>query len=86
MVLADLGRRLNAALSSLGRASVVDERVRRRATNSDYHLTHVHTHTGAGRYAQGDHSRTPRDRRQRQTRSFPETESQGKGQGRIGWL
>jgi hypothetical protein len=33
MVLADLGRKLNAALSSLSRAPVVDEKVRRNHTS-----------------------------------------------------
>ena len=42
MVLADLGRKLNAALSTLGRASVVDDKVRRRDMGPDYPPVHVY--------------------------------------------
>lgn len=42
MVLADLGRKLNAALSSLGRAPVVDDKVRRRDMHPDYRPVHVY--------------------------------------------
>ena len=42
MVLADLGRKLNAALSSLGRAPVVDEKVRRRDTDRDHRPVYVY--------------------------------------------
>ena len=36
MVLADLGRKLNAALSALNRALVVDEKVIHRSTKTKY--------------------------------------------------
>ena len=53
MVLADLGRKLNAALSSLNRAPVVDEKVTGPMAQGRLLMFVV----GLGRYSQGNHSR-----------------------------
>lgn len=65
MVLADLGRKLNAALSALNRAPVVDEKVIYKPPNQN--TFDISTpQLGPGCHTQGNHRSSSRIRRQRQ--------------------
>lgn len=62
MVLADLGRKLNAALSSLNRAPIVDEKVRYHTATGDLIIIIPHR-LGPRRNTQRNHRRAARNRR-----------------------
>jgi hypothetical protein len=82
MVLADLGRKLNSALSALNRAPVVDEKVSvaldvcRTMIGSDRVLF-----PGPGRNVEGNHCGTARIRCQRQTRF--DTTTKGQSESKV---
>ena len=78
MVLADLGRKLNAALSSLNRAPVVDEKVLVVLASFISSLTPC---IGARSATQGSLCRSFGDRCQRETRGLAKTEGQGESKG-----
>src|ERR1700761_315002 len=77
MVLSELGRKLNAALSSLNRAPVVDEKVGPRYA---FKLIVVNLLQGSRCNFKGNHCCTLGNRRQCKTRSIPSPKGQGKGQ------
>ncbi len=80
MVLADLGRKLNAALSSLNRASVVDEKVQTISLVPLMIAGVLTMRIGPRRTPQRSMRRPSRDGRQCQARSFAASESKGQGQ------
>lgn len=82
MVLADLGRKLNAALSSLNRAPIVDEKVHvPQLSKSGASGINTGRSPGSRCDTQGDHRGAPRVRRQREAGVLAAPEDQGKSQG-----
>lgn len=81
MVLADLGRRLNAALSSLNKAPIVDEKVCSRISALVLQMNQASL--GSWCDAERNHCRAARIRCQRQIRCVPPAESQSQGQSNV---